>query len=72
MKAKSGNRHRSRAIMQKSASATERFRIYSDLLDFYISAGGTLAPERDSQSPFNFDQYYREASCKNYNLRMRG
>jgi hypothetical protein len=38
----------------------ERFVQYTRLLEFYLKAGGTLAPERDSQSPFDFPEYYEQ------------
>jgi hypothetical protein len=39
-------------------SPRKRFRQYKTLLDYYIRAGGRLQPEKDSQSPFDFKEYY--------------
>ena len=39
-----------------------RFEQYSVLMQHYLAAGGSLAPERDSQSPFDFPEYYAEAT----------
>ncbi len=36
----------------------QRFEQYCILYDFYIKSGGSIAPERDSQSPFDFPEYY--------------
>jgi hypothetical protein len=40
----------------------ERFFQYTRLLEFYLKAGGSLAPQRDSQSPFDFPEYYEQKS----------
>ena len=42
----------------KELSFEERFRQYCLLFDFYVKAGGSLSPAYDSQSPFNFPEYY--------------
>lgn len=39
----------------------QRFEEYVRLFFFYREAGGSLAPERDSQSPFDFEEYYQAA-----------
>jgi hypothetical protein len=38
----------------------QRFRQCGRLLEFYLAAGGSLAPEKDSQSPFDFPEYYEQ------------
>ena len=38
----------------------ERFRQYISLLDYYCLSGGGFAPEHDSQSPFDFPEYYAQ------------
>jgi hypothetical protein len=39
-------------------SPEERFRQFCGLLEFYLACGGSPVPERDSQSPFDFPEYY--------------
>ncbi|OGS33756.1 MAG: hypothetical protein A2293_14490 [Elusimicrobia bacterium RIFOXYB2_FULL_49_7] len=39
----------------------QRMETYFKLFEFYRAAGGSLAPERDSQSPFDFAEYYKES-----------
>ena len=39
----------------------ERFEEYASLFSFYRMAGGSLGPDHDSQSPFNFDEYFHSA-----------
>jgi hypothetical protein len=56
-------------LLQKAAA--DRFNTYCKLFDFYIAAGGSLSPERDSQSPFDFNEYYLEASRTGKILRKR-
>jgi hypothetical protein len=41
----------------------ERFRQYCALLDFYFASGGSPAPEHDSQSPFDFPEYYKPVTA---------
>jgi hypothetical protein len=43
----------------RNFSPRKRFRQYQTLLDYYIRAGGRLQPEKDSQSPFDFREYYK-------------
>ncbi|MBN2145178.1 MAG: hypothetical protein JW774_11190 [Candidatus Aureabacteria bacterium] len=45
-------------------SPAMRFKNYSVLLDYYLRAGGKLCPEKDSQSPFDFPEYYQAVSNK--------
>jgi len=43
-------------------SPEKRFMEYASLFTFYRLAGGALGPERDSQSPFDFEEYYIAAT----------
>jgi hypothetical protein len=46
-------------------SPRKRFRHYKILLDYYLRSGGSLHPEKDSQSPFNFKEYYEFGQKRN-------
>jgi hypothetical protein len=51
-------------------SPDQRFKEYCSLFSFYLLAGGSLGPEHDSQSPFDFEEYY-SASTTHSDLTSR-
>lgn len=65
MQNKRARRSVSEEELWRRLSPRKRFRYYGILLDYYIRAGGPLHPERDSQSPFDFKEYYVACRRKN-------